>query len=341
MSPNPNIIKLLCKRVITTNIRNNLKGVMVATLIGSSAAFLGNHYAAPIMLFALLLGLSFNFLSHDPQCSAGLNFSATSLLKIGVALLGARISFSDLELLGWKPLAMVLFMVIFVIFMGIILARIFKIKSPFGLLTGGAVAICGASAAAAIVAVLSHRIKNNQIIAFTIIGVTSLSSISMIVYPIIADMFNLSDRQAGFFIGSTIHDVAQVMGAGYSISEESGDIATIVKLFRVFLLVPIVFVIAVIFREKDDSQGSKLPIPWFLVVFAILMIANSFKLLSPSLTEILGNFSRWFLIFAIAAVGTQTQLKDLAGIGKASIFLIIGETVILFAIGLSSAAILL
>jgi len=326
---------------ITSKIKNNLRGVMVAILIGLSAAFLGNYYAAPVMLFALLLGLSFNFLSHDSQYSAGLNFSATSLLKIGVALLGSRISFNDLELLGWQPLAMVFFMVVFVILLGVVSARIFKIDSPVGLLTAGAVAICGASAAAALVAVLSHRIKNNQIIACTIIGVTSLSSISMILYPIISDMFHLSDRQAGFFIGSTIHDVAQVIGAGYSISEESGDVATITKLFRVFLLVPIVFTIAIIYRKKDDSQGLKLPIPGFLVIFAILMLANSFKLLSPSITEILGDLSRWFLVFAIAAVGTQTRLKDLAGVGKAAMLLIVGETVILFVIGLSTALILL
>ena len=329
------------KNNMIAKIQGNLRGVMIAALIGSSATFLGNHYGAPVMLFALLLGLSFNFLGHDPQCSKGLDFSATSLLKIGVALLGTRISLSDLEILGWQPLVIVFFMVIFVILMGVILARIFKIESPFGVLTGGAVAICGASAAAAIVAVVSKRIKNNQIIAFTIIGVTSLSSLSMIIYPIIADIFNLNDLQAGFFIGATIHDVAQVMGAGYGISEEAGDIATIVKLFRVFLLVPIVFVIAIIFREKDDSNNPKLPIPIFLVVFAILMIANSCKLLSPDITEVLGNLSRWFLVFAIAAVGTKTQLKDLAGIGRASIFLICAETVILCILGLVSSLTLL
>lgn len=304
-------------------------------LLGFAATFLSNSYGAPTMLFALLLGMAFNFLGQNKEFLTGLEFSSKSLLKVGVALLGARITFSELTQLGFLPLVAVVVMMFLVIFFGVILGRIFKAESSTGLLTGGAVAICGASATVAIASVLSSRIKNNQIVALTIIGVTSLSTLSMIIYPIIAHHLELTDRQTGFLLGATIHDVAQVVGAGYGVSEEAGNMATIVKLFRVTLLAPIVFLIAVIFREKNNSKAATFPIPAFLLIFLLLMLANSLKLLPPEVFVLLGALSKWFLVFAIAAIGSKIQLKEFADIGLKSILLILAESIFSLLLGIA------
>ena len=151
-------------------------------------------------------------------------------------------------------------------------------QSLFGLLTGGATAICGASAALALAAALpAHPLKERATL-FTVIGVSALSTLAMIVYPMIAHALGLDAAPAGIFLGATIHDVAQVVGAGYSMSRETGDIATLVKLMRVAMLLPVI-VFAVMLtrargRAKPATQRPPL-LPWFAVAFAVLVAINS------------------------------------------------------------------
>src|SRR5206468_6984930 len=118
---------------------------------------------------------------------------------------------------------------------------------------------------------------------FTIIAVTALSTIAMVLYPVVAHIFHFTQSQTGVFLGGTIHDVAQVVGAGYSVSQESGDVATIIKLLRVALLVPSVLVIALLSRRIDIPEGGKPPalIPLFLLAFIAIVILNSVHLIPP------------------------------------------------------------
>ena len=133
-------------------------------------------------------------------------------------------------------------------------------KGTIGILTGGAVAICGASAALAISSILPKSGSRERDTIFTVIAVTTFSTIAMIVYPVIVTFIGLDDRAAGVFLGGTIHDVAQVVGAGYSISEEVGDLSTIIKLFRVSMLVPVVLLLTLMFRAKTtEARGFFIP----------------------------------------------------------------------------------
>ena len=144
-------------------------------------------------------------------------------------------------------------------------------RRDFGLLTGGAVAICGASAALAIAAVLPDGPEQQRATVMTVVGVTALSTVAMILYPLIAAAAGLDTHTTGIFLGATIHDVAQVVGAGYSVSAEAGDTATIVKLFRVALLLPVVLVLSLIVRNGAGAapSSSRPPLlPVFLVAFA-------------------------------------------------------------------------
>ena len=123
---------------------------------------------------------------------------------------------------------------------------------------------------------------------FTVIAVTALSTIAMIVYPIIGAALGLSDHAMGVFFGATIHDVAQVVGAGYSVSEEAGATATFVKLLRVALLVPVVIVLSLCFaRHPGASQGGKLPIPFFVLGFAALVLIGSTNIIPPDVVAVL------------------------------------------------------
>ncbi len=310
-------------------------GIMVAVLVAVSAQFLANHYATPAMLLALLLGIALGFLGREGRTVPGVDFAARGILRIGVALLGARISFGLIAGLGWEAIALVVSAVILTIGFGLAIAPLFGERWRFALLTSGSVAICGASAAIAINAVLPRDARSEERLIFTIIGVTVLSTLAMILYPILASAFGLDERAAGIFLGATIHDVAQVVGAGYSVSETAGDKATLVKLIRVALLAPVVVILSVLLRRLDrDRDGTARPplLPGFVVGFLVLAAATSFGLVPAPVVETLGTASRWFLLTAIAAVGMKTDLGRVLSVGGPAIGLIVAETVFIAAL---------
>lgn len=151
-----------------------------------------------------------------------------------------------------------------------------------------------------------------------LISVTTLSTLAMIGYPLIASRLGLSDSEAGLFPGGTIHDVAQVVGAAYSTSPATGDAATVVKLLRVAMLVPTIFVLSLVYRRRNGaavSPSRPLPLPLFIVAFAALVAVNSTGMLPPWLHGYLLVASQWCLVAAIAALGTRASLRELATVG--------------------------
>jgi uncharacterized integral membrane protein (TIGR00698 family) len=198
-----------------------------------------------------------------------------------------------------------------------------------GVLSGGAVAICGASAALAIAAVLPPTKENEKFTLLTVVGVTTLSTLAMIIYPLIVKLLGLSPTEAGIFIGGTVHDVAQVVGAGYLISSHTGDVATFVKLTRVACLVPVVLALAVIFSTKDGKTEIDTPpmVPIFLIGFVVLMMANSVGLIPAQAGGWINNASRACLVTAIAALGVKTSFQSLASLGWRPVLMLVADTV--------------
>ncbi len=319
----PLLAPLLARRTL-------LPGILACLTVAMAASFLSDHYGGPTMLFALLLGMAFNFLHKESSSRPGIEFCSRTVLRFGVALLGARITFDAFADLGWHTVIFVIAALVATILFGWCLARWNKEKSAFGILTGGAVAICGASAALAISAVLPRDERLEQDTLFTVIGVTTLSTIAMILYPIISSSLSLSDIEAGVFLGGTIHDVAQVVGSGYSISEQAGDIATVTKLLRVTMLVPVVLVISLIMNRKTrNTDTARLPLPLFLVGFIALVIANSFDFLPEKILPTLNDLSRACLVMAIAGLGMKTALGEFKNLGFRPIMIIGLETLFL------------
>lgn len=166
-------------------------GLLVSVVIGIAAQFLSEHYGAPAMLMALLLGIAFHFLAEEGRCVPGIEFTAKLVLRFGVALLGVRISVELLLGLGAELIALVVLGVILTIVAGLVGARLLGRGWRLALLTGGSVAICGASAAMAIAAVLPKNEHSERNLIFTVLGVTVLSTIAMIAYPLVTQAFDL------------------------------------------------------------------------------------------------------------------------------------------------------
>ncbi len=307
-------------------------GLAVSAVVGIAATFLSNQYKASAMLFALLLGMALNFLAEEGRCLPGIQAASTVVLRTGVALLGLRITIAQVEALGWGTIALVVVTVSLTILFGIVMARLFKLGSAFGTLTGGAVAICGASAALAIASILPKHSEAERDASFTVIGITALSTLAMILYPVIVGHLGLDHHAAGVFLGGTIHDVAQVVGAGYSLSQETGDTATIVKLLRVAMLLPACLAIGLALHVRGATAAHAAPIlPWFAVAFAVLVGITSLGWIPGSVIDAGSLISRWCLVTAIAAIGMKTSLKSLVDMGLKPVMLIVSETLFLAA----------
>jgi uncharacterized integral membrane protein (TIGR00698 family) len=317
-------------------------GVLVALLVALAAQFLSDHYGAPAMLMALLLGVPLHFLSEEGKCVPGIAFSVSFILRAGVALLGVRVSVELISTIGFEYIGLTIAGVFATILFGLLGARLLGRGWRLGLLTGGSVAICGASAAIAISAVLPKNEHSERNLIFTVLSVTLLSTLAMIIYPPLAKLAGMSEVETGVFLGATIHDVAQVVGAGFSSSAATGEIATVVKLVRVSMLAPVVLLIVLLVHRRvgAPAAGADKPslLPGFVLGFVALALIRSTGLLPAALVELINDISGWALLVAIAAVGMRTSLQKIMQVGGQAIVLIVAETI--FIAGLIASIIL-
>lgn len=311
------------------NNRSLYPGVALAAVIGLAALFLSEHYGAPVMLLALLLGMVFNPLSEEGAVAPGIAFSSKALLRAGVALLGVRVSVSDIASLGVAGFGAIAGLLGGTILLGLLLSRR---DWQSGVLTGGAVAICGASAALAISACFPKGKALEQETLFTVVAVTALSTLAMIVYPVALVQLGFNEAQTAFILGASIHDVAQVVGAGLTVSEETAELATLVKMVRVSLL-PLVLGILILTVSAAGSKdrAHRIPVPGFLIVFFALAILANTGLLTAEMADFAADTSKWLLIIAISALGAKTSLRNLASVGGAKLARIGGLTLVLLA----------
>jgi len=294
-------------------LRDAMPGLLLSATIALAVRFISDRLGGPAMLYALLFGMAFNFLTEDEQFARGIRYASRNILRIGVALLGLRITVGDVMELGWPVVALIVASVVATIVIGGLIGRAFGLKGDQSILSAGAVAICGASAALAIASVLPSHKDHERNMILTVAGVTD-------------------NATAGIFLGATIHDVAQVVGAGYMISDQTGEISTLVKLIRVACLVPVVITISMVMhRRRSADSGNEPLLPWFLVAFVAFVIVNSMGWVPADAQTMLTPVSSWCLLTAVAALGVKTSLKALADVGPAPIGVMLIQTAFLAA----------
>ncbi|WP_240523451.1 YeiH family protein [Polaromonas sp. AER18D-145] len=308
-----------------------LPGGMICVLIALAASHAAGLHGGPPMLYALLFGTALHYLSHEIRTAPGVQACGSTVLRLGVGLLGARITFGQIADLGWTTALLLTGAVATTLLCGLLLARRLGLSRSLGVLAGGATAICGASAALAIAAVLPRNEAVERDTLAVVVLATLLSTLAMLLYPLIASALALPPALAGLFIGGTIHDVAQVIVAGYALGPETGDAASIIKLLRVSLLPLAVLVISVAVRKAAPRApvGIARPaalIPGFLLLFLILMVLNSMGWLSPTAQSALNEGSRSCLMVGVAALGMKTSFIHLARSGWQQAFLMVATT---------------
>jgi uncharacterized integral membrane protein (TIGR00698 family) len=317
-------------------VRTVLPGTGLATLIALAATAVSTLQGGPQLLYALLFGVAFHYLSHEPRTRPGIEFCSRAILRLGVGLLGARITAAQIVGLGWETALTVIAALVTTMLCGLVVGSRLGMTRAQRVLSGGAVAICGASAALAISAVLPRDKEGDRFTLMVVVTVTVMSTLAMVVYPLIARFLHLPPELAGLFLGGTIHDVAQVVGAGYMLDHETGDIATIVKLFRVSLLTVVVVIVAAAFKKAREQTacedaprtlpGQQALVPWFLWLFVAMVLVNSMGVLPALVLNGINDVSRGCLVAAIAALGMKTSFAQLARAGWRPLALIVIET---------------
>ncbi|MBB6226367.1 YeiH family protein [Polymorphobacter multimanifer] len=324
--------------------RDNIPGLIVAGLATLAAAALASRYGAPLTLLALLIGLSLNFLSSDKRLAPGLGLAARELLRFAIVLIGARITFAQIGALGPEALAMVSVTVLATLGTGVVVARSLGLSPSRGVLAGGAVAICGGSAALALSATLGERRVSQSDVTLTLVGISIMSAAALMLYPVLALTLGLSDAQAGYFLGGSVHDVAQAVGAGYAFSEPAGETATIVKLARVALLAPVLALVGLAFPvraeagDEPDAKPAKAPLlPWFVVGFFVVAGINSLGFIPAVASTVAGNAATALLALSVAATAIRTPVADIMKAGPRPLIVIAASTLVTLALALGYA----
>lgn len=284
------------------------------------------------VVWALLLGIAIaSVRAPAARWIGGIDFASRHVLRLGVALLGLQISAAAFHILSLTSVAVLAINVAAVLLAGALLGPIIGIDRRLSLVLAAAVAICGASAAAAFALVLLPDEAGRRDVGLTIGLVSLLSMSAMLLYAPIAQLMKLDPGGAGFLLGGSIHEVAHAVAAGYSIDQATGDIATMTKLMRVALLAPALLLTAWTQNVAEESNSVPRP-PWFLVCFALFALANIAGLVPRVVSDMAAPSSRFCLVMAMAAIGLMLPWRSLTAYGWRPLAMLLALTGLLFAL---------
>jgi uncharacterized integral membrane protein (TIGR00698 family) len=296
---------------------------LIAAVAQAGATYVGKLVPIPSLVVALGFGMAMHRIAGHPAIEPAARFCMRAVLRWSVALLGLRVAFSDIAALGLGTCAVVVGAMVVTVMSGFVFARWSGRHDGFGALIGVGTAVCGASATLACATVLPEYRTKQADVAFVVVAMNALATVAMLLYPPVCLALGLDPQSSGVMLGGTIHDIAQVVGAGYAISDLTGNTAVVVKLFRVFLLLPTVLAVGWYFGRHGAAHGPvRVPVPVFAIGFLALCMLNSVVPSMPALAApyaavkpLALTASAWGMLLAIAALGLLTSLRTFIDLG--------------------------
>jgi uncharacterized integral membrane protein (TIGR00698 family) len=300
--------------------------VLFVTLFALSSLFLSEiswiaKTGINSLVLAIVLGIIYSNTLRNrlpDRWVPGIKFSAKHVLRLAIILYGFRVTFQQIASVGLIGLILDLFVVISTLLLGYwVGVKVFKLDRHLALLISSGSAICGAAAVLALENVLESEAYKATVAVGTVV---LFGTIAMFLYPAIQNsgLLGFTENEYGIFAGSSIHEVAQALVAGSSISDEGGNIAVIVKMTRVLLLVPVLILLSFIegrFVSGAQKKKSKLSIPWFAVIFVFVIGLNSLDFLPLSVITSINKFDIFLLTMAMAAIGMETNINKMKRVG--------------------------
>ena len=270
------------------------------------------------IIIGMIIGNIFNKFIPD-DFKEGITFSAKKLLRLAIILYGFRITFQQIFQVGmqgfWADAIMLSTTYLLGYYFG---TRIFKLDKDLCMLTSIGSSVCGA---AAVLGTDSMLKADSHKVSLAVSTVVLFGTISMFLYPFLCSLGFLPQEVFGIYIGSTIHEVAQVVAAGSAISPEACDTAVIVKLTRVMMLVPYLFLLGLYLAKKSKTKRTKVPMPWFAILFIVVCGFNSLNLLPTIIKTGIIEFDIFLLTIAMFGLGVETNFEKIKGLGLKPILL--------------------
>lgn len=272
------------------------------------------HFSS--LIIAIILGILINnFVSIPSFLCEGITFSSKKILRLAVILLGFKLSLLEVSQIGEKGFILVTIVSTATILFAVWLGKKFGLERNLALLIGAGSSICGASAVAAVAPVIKGEEKD---VTFAIATVTIFGTIAMFLYPLFYRFLQIPDFIYAVWAGSSIHEVGQVVAAGFAAGDQAGQFAILIKLTRVLLVIPAAIILGVtqIQHEKSNAQGiSKLTIPWFVFGFLAVVIINSVNIIPCNISHSLIAIDSFLLTVAMAGLGLETNMGKMRKVG--------------------------
>jgi len=291
-----------------TYTKGLLASIAVAILASTITHFISFSTATVAIILGMVVGNIFftTFHTDEPGFKSGVKWAEKDLLMFAIALMGINLNFTMLANLGFKTILIIVVGMAFTISMGILLGKLFKLNPKLSLMIGIGNGVCGSSAIAATSGIA--KVKSNDI-GISIALVNLMGTIGIFLAPFLAHFLGFTDIQAGVFTGNTLQAVGQAVAAGFSISDEAGHYATVVKMGRVLLLVPLVLILIYIAKKESQKSGEeieakgKVGVPSFILWFIGFSIVASLGLLPKELETLIGSVGHYITLIAMSAIG--------------------------------------
>ena len=301
-------------KILKSYFKGLILSIIIAVVAWLSAFIIPIGSVAIAIILGVIVG---NLVKLDGSYSMGITYSEKTLLGYAIALMGINLDFGVLAALGLKTILIVILGMVVTIYSAVLLGRLLGVDKKFALLLGIGNGVCGASAISASAPVVK---ADKHSIGISIAIVNLLGTFGIFLVPFIAFSFGLNEIDAGILVGNTLQAVGQVTAGGFSISHDAGVSATAVKMGRVLLLTPLIFILIYMFHVKSSDENIKgAKVPRFIIVFVLMSLVSSFGLVSDEIKAIISNASHILLIVAMAAIGLKIHFSSIKSDGKVAL----------------------
>ena len=296
----------------------SIPGLLLIALFAAIATALSTlpffqHLSLSPLIVGILIGIVFaNTLGRylPEEWRSGLKFCSKRILRIGIIFFGFRLTLADVAQVGLSAVALDIFIVCSTIGLGLLVGKWLNMDKETTLLTSSGSAICGAAAVLGAEATLKSEAYKTAVAVSTVV---LFGTLSMFLYPVLYrnGFFPLSTHEMGLYTGSTVHEVAHVVGASNAMGKEVAEVAVIVKMIRVILLVPVLLVFSWSARSRSENVAPdqrRLVVPWFALLFLLAIALNTLLSLSPAVTEPIKTVDNFALTMAMTALGCETTI---------------------------------
>ena len=297
-----------------------LHGVLLITLFSCAAFYIGDmDFVKSLSLSPMIVGIVLGMLYANSLRNnlpdtwvPGIQFCSKRVLRFGIILYGFRLTFQNVLDVGLPAILIDAIVVTLTICGGVLVGKLLKMDKDIALLASVGSGTCGAAAVLGAESAIKAKPYKTAVAVSTVV---IFGTLAMFVYPVLYrnGVFDLNPQQMGIYTGSTVHEVAHVVGAGNAMGPEVSNSAIIVKMIRVMMLVPVLLVISFFMmraamKSGEGSSRGKINMPWFAILFLVVIAFNSFDLLPAGLVDFINTFDTFLLTMAMTALGAETSI---------------------------------